>query len=89
VALEVATQPGFAEVLVQDTGAGFRPEDVPNLFRPFSRLHGATLPGVAGTGLGLYIAKGIVSQWGGVLRGASGGPGQGACFAFTVPLASA
>ena len=40
-----------------------------------------------GSGLGLAICKGLVEAHGGRIRAESGGPGQGARFTFTIPVA--
>ena len=40
-----------------------------------------------GTGLGLAICKGLVEAHGGRIRAESGGPGLGARFTFTLPVA--
>ena len=44
---------------VEDTGRGISPEMLPHLFDRFWRLHGRR----DGAGLGLFIAKGIVTAW--------------------------
>ncbi|MFO1534411.1 MAG: PAS domain S-box protein [Thermoplasmatota archaeon] len=77
-----------ASVLVQDTGAGFTADQAAGLFQPFGQVHDV-VPGKGGTGLGLYISKGIVEQHGGRLEARSDGPGKGATFLFWVPLATA
>lgn len=72
-------------VTVRDTGIGLRPEDVGKLFKPFSQLHDTSAETRAGTGLGLYISRGIVEQHGGEVWCASDGPGRGSTFGFRVP----
>jgi PAS domain S-box-containing protein len=72
-------------VTVQDTGAGFPPEQVSQLFQPFMQLHDMSQRTRGGSGLGLYISKGIVEQHGGTMTGASEGPGKGATFSFVLP----
>ncbi len=60
-----------------------------------SRSRGCSNPSAAstettaipGTGLGLYISRGIVKQHGGQLSASSPGPGRGATFRFTLPVA--
>jgi PAS domain-containing protein len=65
---------------VSDTGAGIAPEVLPHVFdRYFTTACGHT-----GTGLGLYIAKGIVEAHGGRLW-ATSDPGKGSTFSFTLP----
>ena len=70
--------PGIA-VSVRDQGQGVAPEFAPRVFRPFWRAKRR-----GGTGLGLFIVKGLVEAHGGtiaVLRA----PGGGAEFRFTMP----
>ena len=75
-------------VSVSDRGRGIPPELLPELFRKFSRGYDANTPsGVDGSGLGLAICKGIVEAHGGRIRAESDGPGLGARFTFTLPMA--
>jgi signal transduction histidine kinase len=50
-------------VLISDTGSGIRPEDAKQLFEPFF-----TTKSIKGTGLGLWISKGIVQKYEGTIR---------------------
>ena len=72
------------EVSVSDRGRGLSAEQLPRLFRKFSRSDGDDR-GVGGSGLGLAICKGIVEAHGGRIRAESDGPGLGARFSFTLP----
>jgi len=54
-----------ATITVTDRGAGIPAEDLVSLFEPFVRLASATTTSVAGSGLGLFIAKRIVEAHGG------------------------
>ena len=67
---------------VADNGPGIPAEQFPRLFDRYSR--GRYTPG-AGTGLGLYIANGIVAAHGGRIEVESK-PADGATFEFTLPL---
>lgn len=66
-------------VTVSDEGPGIPEESVPRVFTRFWR--GSRR---GGTGLGLYIVKGIVEAHGGAIR-VDRGPGGGARFRFMLP----
>lgn len=85
VAIEVNAKNGSAHVHVRDTGLGIPKDKQAQLFRPFSQLHEE--PGLrhTGTGLGLFISKGIVELHGGTITCQSAGEGQGATFSFSIP----
>jgi PAS domain S-box-containing protein len=69
-------------VSVRDQGEGISPEVAPRVFRQFwkGKRRG-------GTGLGLYIVKGLVEAHGGTIT-VQRAPGGGAEFRFTVPAGS-
>lgn len=71
----------FVSVSVSDAGPGIPPEDLPRVFTKFFRS-GEGRP--TGSGLGLYIAKGIVEAHGGTMTARST-VGEGTTFAFTLP----
>ena len=74
---------------VADEGRGIPPERLAHLFRKYSAgASGAPGAGTGGSGLGLAICKGLVEAHGGRIRAQSGGPGQGASFTFTLPVAA-
>ncbi|MCA1811908.1 MAG: HAMP domain-containing histidine kinase [Halobacteriales archaeon] len=72
-------------VTVRDAGRGFTPEQAGLLFQPFRHLRGHDQDVLAGMGLSLYLAKGLVDAHGGRLSAASEGLGHGATFAVWVP----
>lgn len=83
-----ATRKGDAvEVRVQDTGIGLDGEQIRRLFQPFSQVHDPLTLERPGTGLGLYISKGLVAQHGGDMDAESGGRGMGSTFWFRLPVA--
>ncbi|HVL46959.1 MAG TPA: PAS domain-containing sensor histidine kinase [Candidatus Thermoplasmatota archaeon] len=88
VEVETRRLPGQALVSVRDTGLGFTAEAASRLFQPFSQLHEPDAARRGGSGLGLYVSKGIVDLHGGHLWGESPGPGLGATFRFAVPFAA-
>ena len=69
-------------VAIKDTGKGIDPEIMPKLFSKFSTNS------QHGTGLGLYISKNIVEAHGGRIWARNNEDGIGACFYFTIPIAS-
>ncbi len=78
------------EISVADEGRGVSPDEMPLLFRKFSRNIGQGAEREApDTGLGLAICKGIVEALGGRIWAESGGLGQGSTFTFTLPVAGA
>ncbi len=75
----------WAELDFTDNGCGMTTETLTHLFEPFytRKRQGQ------GTGLGLSISYRIVTDHGGQIFAHSAGPGRGAQFTVTLPLASA
>lgn len=84
VAVRVAQADGNAVLSIRDMGVGISPEQVEQLFRPFSQVQPKESQ-KEGTGLGLYIARGIVEAHGGRIWCASEGIGKGATFFVRIP----
>ena len=74
-------------VSVQDTGEGIAAEHLRDIFERFYRADASRARATGGTGLGLAIVKQMVQAHGGRVEVESQ-PGQGACFMFTLPLAT-
>ena len=70
-------------ISILDTGAGIRPEDARNLFQPFFSTKAAK-----GTGLGLWISKGILQKYDGRITFRSLRNGQRCTTCFRVFLPS-
>ncbi|WP_267685814.1 HAMP domain-containing sensor histidine kinase [Nannocystis sp. SCPEA4] len=81
----LTAEPRGAEVCftVSDTGPGIPQEHLTHIFDRFWKNE---MPGKKGTGLGLFIARGIVVAHGGRIW-AESEPGRGAKFCFTLPAA--
>jgi signal transduction histidine kinase len=74
-------------IAVVDKGPGIAPEDVELIFTRFGRAQHHSEQKIPGLGLGLYLSQRIVEAHGGELI-VTPTPGQGATFAFSVPVAS-
>jgi signal transduction histidine kinase len=68
---------------IQDTGAGIPSELLGHVFDPWI----TTKPQGKGSGLGLSIARQVVTSHGGTIR-AENRPGKGAAFTIDLPVAS-
>lgn len=80
------TNPGII-ITVADTGIGIAPDKQANLFSKFARIENvAYVHSKEGTGLGLYITKGIVEAHGGKIFLESY-PERGTTVSFTLPIA--
>lgn len=80
---------GGIAVRVIDSGIGLRQSDITRLFQPFSQVHDTMQKTRAGSGLGLYIAKGIVEAHAGAIGVESAGLGHGSTFWFVLPATDA
>lgn len=74
------------EVWVTDTGIGIEPDQLLRIFERFYKIDVARAG--RGTGLGLAICKHLIQAHGGKVWAESTGPGRGAKFRFTLPLAT-
>ncbi len=74
-------------ISVEDTGVGIAPEHLPHLFERFYRVDKSRARASGGSGIGLTIARHLVYAQGGEIWAESAGPGKGACFRFTLPVA--
>jgi signal transduction histidine kinase len=77
---------GMVLVRVTDTGVGLQPGEGERVFSRYFRGAGKDHRKVGGVGLGLYIVRQLVEAQGGSVR-ASGTPGEGSTFEFTLPAA--
>ena len=87
IRVTASQQDSYVAVAVADEGMGVSAEDLPRLFRKFSRISGEDGErATGGEGLGLSVCKGIVEAHGGRIWAESDGPGRGTRFTFTVPV---
>ncbi len=83
IALRVQPQAGAFCFTIADTGPGVPAQSLPHIFERFWNEGG---PGKRGTGLGLFIARGIIQAHGGRIWAEN--TAEGACFSFTLPAAA-
>jgi signal transduction histidine kinase len=86
VAVRVDRSGAWARLQVSDTGSGIRPEDLPHVFDRFYRGDRSGSRAGGGAGLGLAIARQIVTAHGGDITVASQA-GQGTDFTVRLPVA--
>jgi two-component system, sensor histidine kinase and response regulator len=80
-----AKVPGYLLVEVSDTGCGIKPEMVERVFEYLYQVTESSQAGRKGLGLGLHIAKELVTRQGGSIW-ATSTPGSGSVFSFTLPI---
>lgn len=72
---------------VVDDGIGISPQDQLRLFQRFARGTVRMVAETAGTGLGLYLSRGLAEQMGGSLQLQSSQAGKGSTFVLRLPAA--
>jgi len=89
VAVEAEPRENAVVFWVKDTGAGIPAGDLPHVFERFYRAEQSRSRSEArgGSGLGLAISRALIEAMGGRIRAESPGPGKGARFSFSLPLA--
>jgi len=73
-------------LVVDDTGSGISPEDLPHLFERFYRGENASQSTIPGTGLGLGTVREIIELHGGMVTAGNNDNG-GASFQIVLPIA--
>ena len=83
---KASTQPGgkWVRFDVIDSGIGMTPEQIGNLFKPFTQADASTTRKHGGTGLGLTISKRLAEALGGDITVQSV-PGEGTTFSAILP----
>jgi len=84
ITIRTFTQEGSLFITIQDDGPGIPPANLKQIFEPFFTTKA---PG-KGSGLGLYLSRGLVEKSGGRLSVEST-PGEGSTFTIELPLAKA
>ena len=76
-----------AVIMVEDSGTGISPTDLPHIFEQFYRTGGREPVKAPGSGIGLALVKELVNLWGGQIAVESPvADGKGTKFTVTLPL---
>ncbi|HET6900365.1 MAG TPA: ATP-binding protein [Vicinamibacteria bacterium] len=86
VHLRLRRAEGHVDVVVEDTGAGIRPDFLPHVFERFRQSDSSSTRAHGGLGLGLALVRHLVELHGGTVTAQSHGEGQGATFTVRLPL---
>lgn len=89
IALALYRERDHGVIEVRDEGIGIERAELKKIFGLFYRGLSGHRVTRHGSGLGLYIVRGIVTLHGGRVSAHSDGPGRGSRFAIRIPLASA
>jgi signal transduction histidine kinase len=87
VRMEVSRAGEGVEIRIADRGVGIAAEDLAFVFEPFYRGRSVRHVGIAGSGLGLPIAKRIITRLGGMLE-LDSAEGEGTTARVRLPLES-
>jgi PAS domain S-box-containing protein len=85
VRIEARLDGAFLVFRVRDSGIGMTPEQMAELFQPFSQLDGSSTRRYGGTGLGLVLSKRLAELMHGEI-GVQSLPGSGSVFELRVPF---
>jgi PAS domain S-box-containing protein len=86
IRLDVRIERSSAVTRVIDDGPGLGPDALERIFELFAQEDTARLPNDNGLGIGLSLARSLVSQHGGLITAESPGLGLGSTFVIRLPL---
>ncbi|TCL59999.1 signal transduction histidine kinase [Kineothrix alysoides] len=84
ISVEVSDASGEGHIRVKDNGIGIPQEELPLVFERFYRTDKSRSRKTGGAGIGLTIAKSIVTAHGGTIN-VSSKVNEGSCFTVTIP----
>jgi Amt family ammonium transporter len=88
ITINLREEENYVEFSICDTGIGILQSNIDKLFKKFSRIHNGNISAIdsEGTGLGLYLSKGIIELHGGKIWAESKGINKGSTFFIKLPL---
>ena len=89
ISISLAEEGTQAVIRVRDNGIGLEPASLARIFDMFVQVDRSLERSQAGLGVGLTLAKKLVTLHGGSIAASSGGVGQGSEFEVRLPLSSA
>ena len=89
IRLHVKGDSSTVSVSVEDNGVGLESNATPSLFEIFAQAPGANDGAEAGLGIGLSIARSLMTMHDGSILAESDGPGTGSRFTIRLPLCDA
>lgn len=84
IMLDLQNKNGVLRLTIKDTGIGISKDVIPKLFSKFKRADNANQTNMRGTGLGLFIAKEIITAHNGKIWVESEGEGKGSMFVIEI-----
>jgi CheY-like chemotaxis protein len=87
VRVSTAAAAGRARLSIKDSGIGIEPGLLERIFEPFAQAEQGLARTNGGLGLGLHLVRSLAELHGGTAVALSEGPGRGAEFVVTLPLA--
>jgi signal transduction histidine kinase len=88
IRMQARRDAGQVAITVADDGSGVAPADQARIFERFARGTDRLSKGKPGSGLGLYLSRGLAEQMGGSLQLQASQPGKGSTFVLRLPLAT-
>lgn len=76
----------LAQIIIQDTGKGIKPEFLPHIFNLFSQADSSSVRVHGGMGIGLALVNNLLKLLGGTISAESPGVNQGSTFTVSLPL---
>lgn len=88
IAVRMRSVDGHAELVVEDSGVGIPPHEMPRLFERFHRIEGQKSRTYEGSGIGLALVHELVKLHGGTIA-VDSTPDAGTRFSIRLPLGNA